>query len=107
MERVINAAVKRKEAAWKEMFAASDERQKKMYGSVRKGKVKRCIIQSKKKVIEQFGRKMDEDVNGNRKLFWKEVSNAKGGKVQNCSRKKDENERLVLRDNEVRKIWKE
>ena len=52
-----------------------------MYGSVQRGekkrKVKRCIIQRKKKVNEQFGRKMNEDVNGNRKLFWKEVSNAK------------------------------
>ena len=27
-------------------------------------------------------RKMNEDVNGNRKLFWKEVSNAKGGQLQ-------------------------
>ena len=34
-----------------------------------KRKVKRCIIQSKKKVNEQFGRKMNEDVNGNRKFF--------------------------------------
>ena len=47
-----------------------------------KGKVKMCIIQSKKKVNEQFGRKMNEDVNGNKKLFWKEVSNRKGGKVE-------------------------
>ena len=32
---------------------------------------------------------MNEDVNGNRKLFWKEVSNVKGGKVESCSRVKD------------------
>ena len=31
--------------------------------------VKRCIIQRKKKVNEQFRRKMNEDANGNRKLF--------------------------------------
>ena len=29
------------------------------------------------------------DVNGNRKLFWKEVSNAERGKVESCSRIKD------------------
>ena len=34
-----------------------------------KRKVKRCIIQSKKKVNEQFGRKINEDVCGNRKLI--------------------------------------
>ena len=45
-----------------------------MYGSVQRGKrkVKRCIIQSKKKVNEQFGRKMHEYVNGNKKSFWKD-----------------------------------
>ena len=50
-----------------------------MYGTCReeKRKVKRFIYQSKKKVNEQFGIKINEDVNGNRKLFWKEVSNAK------------------------------
>ena len=47
-----------------------------------KRKVKRCVIRSKKKVNEQFGKKINEDVNGNRKLFWKEVCNAKGGEMQ-------------------------
>ena len=32
-------------------------------------KVKRCIYQSKEEVHEQFGRKINQDVNGNRKLF--------------------------------------
>ena len=44
-----------------------------------KRKVKRCTLQRKKTVNEQFGRMMNEDVNGNGILFWKEVSNAKGG----------------------------
>ena len=38
---------------------------------------------------------MNEDVNENMKLFWKEVSNAKGAKVESCHRIKDGNERLV------------
>ena len=37
----------------------------------------------------------NEDVNGNRKLFWKEASNEKGGKVESCSRIKDRNGRLA------------
>ena len=65
-------------------------------------KVKRCIIQSKKKVNEQFGRKMNEDVNGNMELFWKEVSNTKRGKVESCSRVMDENGKLAGGE-----IWKE
>ena len=44
---------------------------------------------------------MNEDVNGNRKLFWKEVSNAKGGKVESCSRIKDGNRRLAQGEDEV------
>ena len=35
-----------------------------------------CIYQSKKEVNEQFGK--------NKKLFWKEVSKAKVGKVKNA-----------------------
>ena len=49
---------------------------------------------------------MNEDVNGNRKLFWKEVSNAKGGKVESCNRIKDGNGRLAQGEDEVKKIWK-
>ena len=36
------------------------------------------VYKSKKEVNEEFGRKMNEEVNGNMNLFWKEVSNAKG-----------------------------
>ena len=72
----------------------------------KKRKVKRCIIQSKKEVSEKFGRKMNEDMNGNRKLFWKKVSNAKGGKVESCSRVRDGNRRLAQGEDKVRGIWK-
>ena len=56
-------------------------------------------ISEKRKVNEQFGRKMNEDVNRNRKLFWNKVSNAKGGKVESCSRIKNRNERLAQGEN--------
>ena len=39
-----------------------------------KRKVKRCIYQSKEEVQEQFGMKMNQDVNENREMFWKEVT---------------------------------
>ena len=44
---------------------------------------------------------MNEDENENRKLFWKELSNAKGRKVERCSRIKDRNGRLAQRDDDV------
>ena len=81
------------------------KRQKKdVWKHEEKRKVKRCIYQSKKKVNEQFERKMNEDVNGNKRLFWKEVSNSKGGKVESCSRIKDGNGRLAQGKDEVQKI---
>ena len=50
---------------------------------------------------------MNKDVKGNRKLFWKEVGNAKEEKVERCSRIKGGNGRLARGENEVRRIWKE
>ena len=63
--------------------------------------------QSKKEINEQFGRKMNEDVERNRKLFWKEVSKVNEGKVESCSRIKDGNGGLALGEDEVRRIWKD
>ena len=49
---------------------------------------------------------MNQDVNGNRKRFWKEVSKVNGGNVESCSRVKDGNRRLALWEAEVRRIGK-
>ena len=46
-------------------------------------------------------------MNGNRKLFWKEVSKANVGNVNNSNRKKDGNWRMILEEDEVQRIWKE
>ena len=76
-----------------------------MYGSVKRT-IKRCLYHTKK-VNEHFGRNMNEDVNGNKELFWKEVNNAKGGKVESCSRVKDGNGRLTQGEDEVKRCWNE
>ena len=70
-----------------------------------KRKVKRFIYQSKEEVQQQIGRKMNQDMNGNVKLSWKEVSMANGGKVENSKRINDGNGRLALEETEVRRIW--
>ena len=66
-------------------------------------KVKRCIYKGKKKINEQFRKMMNEDMNGNGKLLWKEVSNVKGGKVESCRRIKYGNRRLT-QDDEIQRI---
>ena len=55
----------------------------------------------------KFGSKINEVVNGNRKLFWKGVNNTKGGKLDSCSRIKDGNGRLAQGEDELRNICKE
>ena len=47
---------------------------------------------------------MNEDVNGNRQLFWEKVRNVKGRKVNSCSRIKDGNGWLAQGEDEVRMI---
>ena len=67
----VKTMVKRKEDAWKEVLGARDEdageRSLEVYKE-EKRKVKRCIYQNKKEVQEQFRRKMNQDVNRNRKF---------------------------------------
>ena len=67
------------------MLGARDEYGKERYMEPYKEgkrKVKMCLYQSKKEVKEQFERKMNQAVNGHRKLFWKEGSKPNGGKVE-------------------------
>ena len=49
---------------------------------------------------------MNQDVNGNRKLFRKVVSKPNGGKEENSNRIKDGNGMLALEETEVHRIWK-
>ena len=49
---------------------------------------------------------MNQDVDENRKLFWKKVCNVNGVKVESCCRIKDGNERLALGEDEIRRILK-
>ena len=64
-------------------------------------------VRSKEEVREEFGMKMNQDVNGNKKVFRKEVRKANGGKVENSNKINDGNGRLVLEEAEVRRIWQE
>ena len=107
---MVKTVDERKDAAWKKVLGARDEVAIGRCGEVykeEKRNVKRCIYQSKKDVNEQFGRKMNQEVDGNRKLFWKEVSKVNGGKVESCSRIKNGDGRLAQGEGEVRRNWRE
>ena len=53
--------------------------------------IQSCIYQSKVALSEQSGREMNQDVNGNIKLFWKKVAKENGGKMENCNKIKNNN----------------
>ena len=60
-------------------------------------KVKICIYRNIKDMNEQFGRKMNEYLNGNQ-LFWKEVNKVNREKVESCNKIKCEGfGRIILR----------
>ena len=84
----IKTVVRRNESAWKKVLTAVKRQNKDVWKRTKKRReMLKCVyIRARKKVNEEFGRKMNEDVNGNSKLFWKEVSNAEGGKVEICNR---------------------
>ncbi len=44
-----------------------------------KKKVRELIEESKRRVDEEFGRKLSENLSENKKLFWKEVKRVRGG----------------------------
>ncbi len=44
-----------------------------------KKRVKRLIEESKRRVDEDFGRKLRQNFSENEKLFWKEVKKVRGG----------------------------
>ena len=78
----VKAAVKRKEAAWKEALGARDEEAKERCLEVykeEKRKVKRCVCQSKE-VHEQFGRKINQ---GNKLEIVFERGKESGGRMEN------------------------
>ena len=92
---VVKAAVERKELGARNEVANDVSLQR------RKEKFKGCIYQSKKDMMEQFERKLNQDIDVNRKLFKKGVSEVSRGKLESFSIIKDGDERLALRKDEL------
>ena len=82
----VKAGQKKKESGWRNVLGARKKTVKGRYKRIykdKKGRVKKCIFFNvKKRVYQQFRIKMNQDLNGNRKLFWEEEDTAKEGKVE-------------------------
>ncbi len=59
-----------------------------------KKRVRRLIEESKRRVDEEFGRKLSQIFSENKKLFWKEVK-VRGGERSGDVRRRGENGELV------------
>ena len=91
---------------WLKNGSEQDDRWEDEYKNA-KSRVKRLIKKKKKEANESFGKKMNEDAIGNRKLFWKEVKKARNSERNSCVSVKDGSGRALSGEEEVKKRWKE
>src|SRR5678816_1679135 len=106
----VKKAVKNKKEAWLNVLKANDEVSKERcleFYKEEKRNTKRCIRRRKQEVNEQFGRRMNEDIQGNRKLFWKEARKVKNENKGNLLRIMNRDGAFVTDEMDVRGVWKE
>ena len=72
-----------------------------------KRKVKQVIKESKEKVDDEFGRKLSEKFNENKKLYWKEVKKERGGCKSGSDKVKDKEGNLLSEHEALKGHWKE
>ncbi len=60
-----------------------------------KNRVRELIKESKRRVDEEFGRKLSQNFSENKKLFWKEVKKVRGGERSGDVRMRGEDGELV------------
>ena len=103
---VVKSTGGRNGAVRKEILGARDEVAKKIcmeaHKQVNKWSIDVYII-GEKEINEQYGRKMNQDVSGN-KLFLKKLSKIYGRNIDSQSRINDGNGSLALREDEMRRI---
>ncbi len=68
--------------------------------------MRRLIEESKRRVDEEFGRKLSQIFSENKKLFWKEVKNVRGGERSGDVRMRGENGEFVRGESELKGVWK-
>ena len=68
--------------------------------------MRKLIQESKRRVDEEFGRKLSQNFRENKKLFWKEVKKVRGGERNGDVRMRGENGELLGGESELKGIWK-
>ncbi len=106
----IKDAVKRKKRAYKKMLQRNlpkevKVRRKSEYKEWKK-RVRKMIKMSKRRVDEEFGRKLSQNFSENKKHFWKEVTKVRGGERSGDVWMRGENGELGRGESELKGIWK-
>ncbi len=104
----IKGAVEEKKKAHKNMLQGnvSEVSVRRSEYKAWKKKVKELVVESKKRVDEEFGSKLIEKFMDNRKLFWKEVKKERGDVGGVSLRIKRDDGMLVSSKEEVKGVWK-
>ncbi len=103
-------AVERKKRAYKKMLQRNlpeevKARRKSEYKDG-KNRVRELIEESKRRMDEEFGRKLSQNFSENKKLFWKEVKKVRGEERSGDVRMRREDGDLVGSESELKGIWK-
>ncbi len=104
----IRDAVEGKKRVYKKMLQRNSPeevkaRRKSEYKEWNK-KVKELIGASRRRVDEEFGRKLSQHFSENKKLFWKEVKKVRGGEGVSGGRVRGEDRELVGDESELNQI---
>ncbi len=71
-----------------------------------KRKVRELIEESKRRMDEEFGRKLSQNFCENKKLFWKEVKKVRGGERSGAVRIRGVDGEPVEGESELKGLWK-
>ncbi len=69
--------------------------------------MRELVEERKRRVDEEFGRKLNENFSENKKLFWKEVRRVRGGERGGGVRMRGEDGELVRGENNLKGLWKD
>ena len=106
----VKMKIEEKKKAWERLLRENnEERRANLRGDFKKisKEARRTVKESKREANDKLGKKMNEDANGNMKLFWKEVRKAKDSGRTECVRMKSKDGESVSGELGIRERWKE
>ena len=102
----VRKAVAEKRQAYEVWLQRRDEASYESYKE-RRNQAKRAVRVAKVRADERWGRKLTENFQENKKMFWKEVKRIRKGTSRNEERVKAEDGRMLVEKDEVRERWAE